>query len=129
MSTRVTITLPDPVYQEAQKVAQSTQRNVQEVLTEVITKNFKPFPVNKNRSAMLQEIEAYKSLHPQLVKQYEGQYVAIFHGQMVDHDNDPVELHHRVNSRFPGETVLHRKVGDDPDPILRFRSPRLIPNP
>jgi hypothetical protein len=127
MSTRVTITLPDSIYQQAQRLAQSTQQNVQEVLTEVITKNFNPFPVHENRFAMLQEVEAFKLLHPQLVKQYKGQYVAVFHGQVVDHDDDPVELHYRVKSQFPGETVLHRKVEDDPDPILRFRSPRLKP--
>jgi hypothetical protein len=129
MSTQVTITLPDPVYQQAQKIAQSTQRNVQEVLTEVITQNFQPFPVHENREAMLQEVEAFKALHPQLIKQYKGQYVAIYQGQVVDHDSDPVELLKRIKKQYPEQTVLRRKVEDDPEPVLRFRSPRLIPYP
>lgn len=128
MSKQVTITLPEPVFQEVLKVADSTQQNVQDVLADVITRNFQPFPVHENREAMLQEIEAYKALHAQLVEQYKGQYVAIFRGEMVDHDVNPVELLKRVKHQFPGQTVLQRKVETDPDPILRFRSPRLIPN-
>lgn len=124
----MTITLPDPIYQQAQRLAQSTQQNVQEVLIEVITRNFKPFPVHENRSAMLLEIEAFRSLHPRLVDHYTGQYVAIFRGQLVDHDNDPVELLKRVKEKFPGQTVLRRKVDANPDPVLQFRSPRFKPN-
>jgi hypothetical protein len=120
--------LSDPVYREAQKVAHSTQQNVHDVLADVITRSFQPFPVHENRDAMLKEIKAYKALHPQLVDQFRGQYVAIFQGEMVDHDIDPVELLKRVKQQYPDQTVLQRKVESDPDPVLRFRSPRLFPN-
>jgi len=128
MSIQILVTLPDPVYQQAQKVAQSTPRDVQEFLTEVITQNLQPFPVHENREDMLREFEAFKMLHPQLVNQFKGQYVAIFKGQMVDHDVDPVALLKRVKEHHPGKTVLQRKVEDNPDPVLWFRSPRLMSN-
>jgi hypothetical protein len=127
MSTDVTLTLPDPVYQQAEKIAQSTRRNVQEVLTEVITQNLHPFPVHDNREAMLLEIDGYKVLHPKLVREHRGEYVAIFEGNLVDHDEDPVELSKRVRKAHPDKTVLQRQVEDEPDRVLHFRSPRLLP--
>ncbi len=122
------ITLPDPIFDEAQKMADSTSRNVQDVLADMITRNFQPFPVHENREVMLREIEAYKELHPQLVKQYKGKFVAIFQGRLVDHDKDPVALLKRIKENYPGQTVLQRKVEETPDKVLRFRSPRFLSN-
>lgn len=73
---------------------------------------------------MLREIEAFRALHPQLVKQYMGKYVAIYQGAVVDDDHDPVALLKRINQKYPDKVVLRRKVEKDPDPVLYFRSPR-----
>ena len=129
MSIQILVTLPDPVYQQAQKVAQSTHRDVQEFLTEVITQNLQPFPVHENREDMLREFEAFKALHSQLLSHFKGEYVAIFQGHLVDHDENPIELLKRVKEQYPGKTVLQRKVEDNPEPVLQSRSPRLMPNP
>lgn len=74
-----------------------------------------PFPADPRRPAMLREIEAYHRLHPELLPKYKGQYVAVFRGQMVDHDHDPEVLSERILGRFPDEVVLQRKVEDSPD--------------
>ncbi|NKQ36400.1 MAG: hypothetical protein HF973_12380 [Chloroflexi bacterium] len=124
MSKQITLTLPEPVYQRAQQVATSTHRDVREVLSEALAQTFRPFPVDENRELMLREIEAFRALHPQLVKQYMGKYVAIYQGAVVDDDHDPVALLKRINQKYPDKVVLRRKVEKDPDPVLYFRSPR-----
>ena len=83
-------------------------------------------PGDPRRQAMLREIEAYHRLHPELSKKYKGQHVAIFHGQLVDHDLDAEALLERTMTRFPDQVVLQRKVENTPEIVLRFRSPRLI---
>ena len=124
MSKQVTLTLPEPVYQRAQQVAASTHRDVHEVLSEALAQTFRPFPVDKNRELMLREVAAFRALHPHLVQQYPGKYVAIYQGQLIDHDSDPVALLKRINQKYPDKVILRRKVEKDPDPVLHFRSPR-----
>lgn len=86
------------------------------------------FPVDPRRPAMLREVEAYHRLHPELLKKYKGQHVAIYQGQLVDHDTDVEALLLRTMARFPDEVVLMRKVEESPEVVLRFRSPRLLPS-
>ena len=86
-------------------------------------------PVDERRSAMMQEVEAYHRLHPELLAEYEGQHVAIYQGRLVDHDPDPDVLVKRTLAHFPGEVVLQRQVEASPETILNFRSPRLVSNP
>ena len=74
---------------------------------------------------MKKEIAAYQNIHSHLVQEYLGQYVAIYQGELVDHDPDPVSLHRRVIRKYPDQVVLSRKVQTDPEPVLYMRSPRL----
>lgn len=85
-----------------------------------------PFPVDPRRPVLLREVEAYHRLHPELRDRYKGQYVAIFEGRLVDHDQDAEALLERTLVRFPGQIVLQRKVEDTPEVVLQFRSPRLL---
>lgn len=125
MSTQIILTLPDTIYQQAQRIADSTQWEVDDVLTDVLAKNLQPFPVHPNREQMLREIEAFKLMHRQLVQDCLGQYVAIFQGKLVDHDSDPVALLQRIKQKYPDQVVLRRKVEKQPEPILHVLSPRL----
>jgi len=75
---------------------------------------------------MEQEVAAFEALHPKLVKQYLGKYVAIYQGQVVDHDPDEDSLIDRIEATFPDEVVLIRPVQEQLPPPLYIRSPRLI---
>ena len=125
MSKQITLPIPEDVYRQVENVAATTNRDVVEVLLETISHTFAPFPVNPNRVAMKKEIEAYKAMHPELVKKYLGQYVAIYQGQLVDHDADPVALHRRVAAEFPHKTLLSRLDQEEAEPVLHMRSPHL----
>ena len=79
--------------------------------------------------AMSQEIAAFTSQHAVLIQHYLHQHVAIFHGQVVDHDTDSSALLQRINANFPEEIVLIRQVRQQLPLPLHIRSPRLIKLP
>lgn len=125
MTTRIVVDLPDNIYRRIETLARQSQRDVNDVVAEVVARSVRPFPVNSNRETMAREAAAFRRLHPSLVKEFAGRYVAILDGNLVDHDHDPVALLRRVRGNYPGRTVLRRKVEQVPEVILHFRSPRL----
>jgi hypothetical protein len=55
--------------------------------------------------ALMRERKAFIALHPTLLAQYPGEYVAIHSGALIDHDKDGLALSLRVHQRFPDEFV------------------------
>lgn len=129
MTTRIVVELPDHVYRRVESLARQSRRSVKDVVAEVVDQSVRSFPVNANREDMLRETAAYQRLHPALVKEFAGRYVAILHGQVVDHDADPIALLERVRANYPDQTVLRRKVEPTPERVLQFRSPRISTRP
>ena len=58
------------------------------------------------------EYEAFRKLLPTLMTTYEGQYVAIHHGAVVDADRSRSTLVHRFFERFGDVSVYIGYVGD-----------------
>jgi hypothetical protein len=83
-------------------------------------------PENPEREAMEREMAAYLTMHRQLLAQFENQYVAIYGGQLVDHDSDQLALLDRRLKNYPNETVMITQVQTKPIRTLHFRSPRLV---
>ncbi|HOU40622.1 MAG TPA: DUF5678 domain-containing protein [Promineifilum sp.] len=129
MSIQIIVDLPDHIYRRLESLARQSQRDVNAVITEVVSRSVQPFPVDANRAAMLREVEAFRVLQPTLWHDLPNEHVAILDGKLVDHDADPVALLQRIRRDYPGRTVLRRKVGPASDRVLRFRSPRLSPRP
>lgn len=129
MTTRIVVDLPDHIYRRVETLARQSQRNVNDVVAEVVSCSVRPFPVNMNREAMQRETAAFRHLHPSLIEEFAGHYVAILDGKLVDHDTDSVALLRRVRENHPDRTVLRRKVEPAPEVTLHFRSPRLSPRP
>jgi hypothetical protein len=73
------------------------------------------------------ETSAFEQLHPQLVKEYYGQHVAIYQGALVDHDPDLATLRRRIRSKFGQTPVLLRQVTKEAKlPDLVIHSFRLV---
>jgi hypothetical protein len=126
MSTQVTLTIPDNIYQQAEYVAQTTNRPVTEVLTETIAKAFPPLDINPDRPAMEREVAAFEAMHASLWSQYPQQYVAIRGGKVIDHDADEATLVERIDSQYPETIILIRQVLPQLPRPLVFRSPRWV---
>src|SRR5688572_20003996 len=64
------------------------------------------------------EAEAFRKLHPELVEQYLGQYVAIHNENIVDHDQDFQTLHGHIRQRLGRQAVLLPQVTPEPERTL-----------
>ncbi len=71
-----------------------------------------------------QELQAFEQQRPSLLKEYQGQYIAMHQGQVIDHDVDLRVLHQRVFARLKHTPVLLKRVTAEPERELVFRSPR-----
>jgi hypothetical protein len=73
-----------------------------------------------------QEQRAYETQHRQLLEAYPGQYVAMIHGSVVDHDADRAALGRRVRARYGNAPVLITPVRSEARQTIVIRRPRLI---
>ncbi|MDM8519881.1 DUF5678 domain-containing protein [Anaerolineales bacterium HSG6] len=78
-----------------------------------------------SRQKIRKETQAFEQQKPELLRSYLGQYVAIHHGKVIDHDPNLRTLNARVFQKLGRTTVLHKKVIVEPEPELMVRSPRL----
>lgn len=58
------------------------------------------------REAIHAETEAFWKMHDELLKKYRGQHVALYQGEVVDHDEDASRLEKRIRERFGWLPVL-----------------------
>lgn len=72
------------------------------------------------------EVAAFQNLHPELLKNYPNQYVAIYQGRLIDHDADKLALFKRIDATHPNQFVLMRPVLIHPEREFHLRSPRHI---
>lgn len=77
------------------------------------------------REAIHAETASFWAQHEDLVAAYVGQHVALYQGQVVDHDADVVRLEQRVRARFGPLPVLIALVKPGPRHDLAWRGGRL----
>lgn len=124
MTQEVTLTISDKLFQQASRIAQAQKKLVAEVLVEAIVLDDDERERSDGLAEVEQEKSAYRALHGWLWQNYPDEHVAIYQGQLVDHDPDGLTLSRRIYKRFPDEFVLIRQVEAEPERILYFRSPR-----
>ncbi len=125
--SQVTLPVPTEVYQRAQRIAQLSHRDVADVLVKSIQLDEIDFDLDQgdeDDADLARERAAYIDLHPQLLVQFPGEYVAIHHGGVVDHDVDGVALSQRVYKQFPDEFVWIAPIQSQAIEEWVIRSPR-----
>ena len=73
------------------------------------------------RRAIQKETRAFWDMHSELLQTYAGQHVAMYQGQVVDHEVDASRLEKRVRERFGPLPVLIAPVRPGPRRDLRWR--------
>ncbi|HEX6383445.1 MAG TPA: DUF5678 domain-containing protein [Anaerolineae bacterium] len=111
---------PDLVSQ-VKRITQRENADVEEFVDQAVRERIKRLKDEKFEA----EAEAYRQLHPELVKQYLGQFVAIHEGQVVDHGPDSEELFLRIKRRYGDIPVYFQLVNESGIMELRAPSPRL----
>ena len=77
------------------------------------------------RWALKRETDAFRAMHTELLGKHHGQFVAIYQGQVIDHDDDQLALFMRVDERYPDTPVLIKQVLPESEEVYTFRSPRI----
>lgn len=126
MSYEVTLTLPDHVLAHVQAEAENTHESIEAILANALSTLYPPVSVDPRRSQMVREGAAFNALHPELVKQYLGRFVAVKGGSVVDNDSDLETLVLRIKAQFPNEVVYIDEVQPTLPQPLRMRSPRFV---
>ena len=79
----------------------------------------------EQRGQIAGEQRAYLAQHAQLLQLYSGEYIAIHHSQVIDHDANRALLGKRVRSRYGNQPIFITPVQPEPTQIIQVRSPRL----
>lgn len=116
-----TLTLAPKLLQQLEQVAAEKTTSTDELLDAAVRIYLRQL----DREKIRREAAAYRRLHPQLLTDHLGQYVAVHHGRVVDSDSHFEALHRRIRERFGNQAVLIRQVETEPKRELTFRSPRV----
>ncbi|MDJ0756604.1 MAG: hypothetical protein QNJ45_23925 [Ardenticatenaceae bacterium] len=122
------IKIPDILYERAKHLAAARRQPVEELLADALDL------IEKDAASLLDEAEkrmdreeaAFAAQLSNLRQMYLNEFVAIFGGEVVDHDPDEGALLQRIDIRYPNQIVLLKQVIAQPRPIFQMRSPRLI---
>lgn len=132
MATKITVELPDNLYQRTQRFARRHQQDVEAVVSDLFQEALAAREAQEEvveqsgtDSAVEREMAAYIAMHPILKQKYMGQHVAVYHGELVDHDKDFGALYERIEKAYPDEFVWLATVEDEPLPTIYHRSTHL----
>jgi len=116
----LTVTLRPDVAEQITHLAGETQTNAEAVVDKAV----RAYLVELRREKIRTETEAFERQRKSLLAAYPGEYVAIHEGNVIDHDPDLRTLHLRVFARLGHAPVLLKRVIEQPERELVFRSPR-----
>jgi hypothetical protein len=120
MSVNLVALSPD-LLDEVREITQDKDTSIETFVNQAVRERLERLWDEKLKKEAL----AFKKAHPQLVKKYLGQYVAIYGGKLVEVDKDFEAIFLRVQKRFGNVPVLIRLVMVQPEVELRGPSPRL----
>ena len=133
MPTQVILDLPDKMYERVHHLAELRQQAVAEVITGVLDHALPSDKLDAEieesaeaNEALDREMQAYIAMHPLLKEKYFGQHVAVYGGQLIDHDENFDALYERVRQQYPDEIVWMSTVKAEPIETIYMRSPRFV---
>ena len=109
------------VYQ-LEQLAERTAQPVEEILETAVASYLDEL----QRIGIHTETQAFWDMHQGLVQSYLGQYVAIYQGELVDHDPDVSLLEQRVRKGFGLLPVLIAPVKSQIRYEVRWRGGRVV---
>jgi len=121
MMTQTQVSLEASLVESLRQVAAEKGMTLDQVLGESAQEYIR----QARRLKLRREQEAYRAMHAELKQKYLGESVAIYNGELIDHDADALALLRRVRQRFGSAPVLFCEVEAQPEREYVIRSPRL----
>ena len=116
------IELKEPsLIRQIEQLASETTQSVETVLEMAV----RTYLEELERGAIRRETQAFWTMHDELLQTYRGQHVALYHGSVVDHDDDVSRLEKRVREKFRSLPVLIAPVNPGPRRDLRWLGGKL----
>lgn len=124
MESGQSLVIPDSLLERARRLARRQDRHVQDVVADALEQGLPLLETAFGPDEWEHQVEAFRAMHAVWREQYPGEYVAVFQGQLVDHDLSFGVLLERIESLYPEESVLIRPVRDEPEIVYNQRSIR-----
>ncbi len=118
----LTVTLKPDVAEQIRNLTGSGETGVDPEV--IVDKALRSYLTQLRREKIRAESEAFERQLSVLLTRYRDEYVAVHEGQVIDHDPDLRTLHLRVFAQLGHTPVLLRKVTEETERELVFRSPR-----
>jgi hypothetical protein len=91
------ITLPDKLYEVVRRQAAMVEKTPDALITEWVEERVVDLERWSNtREAFELEVAAFERLKPELLAKHQGEYVAIYSGEVVATGEDKLELLHEI---------------------------------
>lgn len=114
----VSIELIKPLEQLAAERGESVNAIVEKLITDFLR--------DQRHHYMMEEMERFRQLHPELRGRFEGAYVALRDGHVLDNDVDGHRLYRRVRKKYGELPVLIVEVTDQPEQLFTRTSQRVV---
>jgi hypothetical protein len=111
------VTIEPEVLEDLERAATELQSTVEAVLSEAVQR----YLWDLRRHAVSRESQAYRRQHTQLRQQYDGLYIAMRDGQVVDSGPHFEELRERVRRKWGDTAVMITRVTEEPEITITRR--------
>ena len=108
---------------DLQEVLERDAELQSKTLSDLVNEAVARYLRDREREKIARETEAYERMHPRLVPELLGQWVAVHEGGIVDRDPDVSALLGRVRATFGRLPILIRQVSEQPVEEIRWRTP------
>jgi|688.fasta_scaffold85824_3 hypothetical protein len=104
--------------EEVKRVAKHEGKEAEAVLAEAVRQYLDTYREKRIRA----ETKAWYALSAEVRKEYQGRFVAVYNGEIVDSDQSQRTLYLRAKERFGREPILLVEGGDQPIPTYQNHS-------
>jgi hypothetical protein len=108
------IDVPSELIKPLQQLAVERGQSVAAIVEQLIADYLR----EQRHRYLVAEMERFRHLHADLRQQFEGQYVALRDGQVLDHDGDGGILYGRLRERYGDLPILIVQVTDQPEQLF-----------
>jgi hypothetical protein len=125
---QITLTLPSsvPVGEAELEIVIREAVSIPEIALSVTIDRPKAYPPRPTNPILAPEYDAFEGMLPDLLKEHTGKYVAIRDAKVVATGDTEIDVLTAAHQQLPGRPVYVRLVTDQPQPLSRIGSPRMI---
>lgn len=116
------IDVPSELIKPLQQLAAERGQSVSAIVEQLIADYLR----DQRHRYLMDEMERFRLQHADLRQQYEGQYVAMRDGRVLDHNPDGGQLYARLREQYGELPVLIVEVTDQPEQLFTRLSNHIL---